>query len=137
MEKNSNLGFCLIANSVDDAKPLLYRITVSHLPGDAPLTIYVGQTKNGSERPFKRYDANVRNMIQGKLPLNGKAFRPVHHDLRAAHYAGHKICVELVRNVDLSTEDILSAERHLQAQHGVEPVGRTERRMLQDDGTLV
>lgn len=134
MEKNSKLGFALVANSVDEAKPLLYRITVASALGAPPLTIYVGQTKNGSKRPFERYDANVRNLLEGKRPLNGKGFRPVHHDLQAAHRAGHEIRVELVRNVDLSAEDILSAERNLQVRYGVEPAGRTERRMLQDDG---
>jgi hypothetical protein len=137
MKKNSKLGFDLIANSVDEAEPLLYRITVAPAPGADPLTIYVGQTINGSKRPFERYDANVRNMLEEKRPLNGKGFRLVHHDLRAAHQAGHKICIELVRNVDLTAEDILSAERQLQAQYGVEPVGRTELRMLRDDGTPI
>ncbi|MGJ7915555.1 hypothetical protein ACI48D_08800 [Massilia sp. LXY-6] len=137
MNKNSKLGFDLIANSVDEAQPLLYRITVVPAPGADLLTIYVGQTINGSKRPFERYDANVRNMLEGKRPLNGKGFRPVHHDLRAAHQAGHKICIELVRNVDLTAEDILSAERQLQARYGVEPVGRTELRVLQDDGAPI
>jgi hypothetical protein len=137
MDKNSKLGFGLIANSVDEAQPLLYRITVASRASAVPLTIYVGQTKNGSKRPFERYDANVRNMLDGKRPLNGKGFRPVHYDLRAAHEAGHKICVELIRNVELSAENILSAERQLQAQYGVELVGRTERRMLLDDGTPI
>lgn len=134
MERSSKLGFSLIANGVDEALPLLYRITVAPTAGADPVTIYVGQTKNGSKRPFERYDANVRNMLDGKRPLNGKSFRPVHHDLKAAHHAGHKICVELIRNVDLTMEDILGAERELQGRYGVEPVGRTERRMLNDDG---
>lgn len=137
MEKNSKLGFILIANSVDETQPLLYRITVASASDAAPLTIYVGQTKNGSKRPFERYDGNVRNMLDGKRPLNGKAFRPVHHDLRAAYRAGHKIRVELIRNVDLSAEDILTAERHLQVRYEVEPLGRTERRMLRDDGSPI
>lgn len=124
MDRSSKLGFSLIANGVDEAQPLLYRITVASALGAAPLTIYVGQTKNGSRRPFDRYDANVRNMLEGKRPLNGKGFRPVHHDLQAAHQAGKKICVELIRNVDLLVEDILSAERHIQGQYGVEPVSR-------------
>ena len=72
MGKNSKLGFGLIANSVDETQPLLYRITVALESGAAPRTIYVGQTKNGSKRPFERYDANVRNMVDGKRPLNGK-----------------------------------------------------------------
>ena len=137
MEKNSKLGFGLNANTVDEAQPLLYRITVASESSVDPLTIYVGQTKNGSKRPFERYDANVRNMLEGKRPLNGKGFRPIHYDLRAAHQAGHKICVELIRNVDLSVENILSAEQHLQVRYGVEPAGRIERRMLQDDGAPV
>ena len=137
MGTNSKLGFGLIANGVDEALPLLYRITVAPTACANSVTIYVGQTKNGSKRPFERYDANVRNMLDGKRPLNGKGFRPVHHDLRAAHQAGHRICVELIRNVELTTEDILVAERQLQMHYGVEPVGRAERRMLKDDGVPV
>ena len=115
----------------------MYRITVALESGAAPRTIYVGQTKNGSKRPFERYDANVRNMVIGKRPLNGKGFRPVQHDLRAAPQAGHRICTELIRSVDLSVENILSAERDLQELYGVELVGRTERRMLQDNGAPI
>jgi hypothetical protein len=36
MKKNSKLGFGLIANSVDEAQPLLYRITVASASGVAP-----------------------------------------------------------------------------------------------------
>lgn len=36
MEKNSKLGFGLIANTVNEAQPLLYRITVASAPSAAP-----------------------------------------------------------------------------------------------------
>lgn len=57
MNKNSKLGFDLIANSVDEAQPLLYRITVVPAPGADLLTIYVGQTVGNP--PTKRARSEV------------------------------------------------------------------------------
>lgn len=132
----SKLGFALEENGVDTTLPLLYRIVTEAAPG-SPRTIYVGQSKNGCGRPFQRYDLNVRRLLDGKPPLNGKQYRPVIFDLQAAHSAGHKISIELVRNVDLSIERITTAERQLQAQYGVAPPDKIERRMLRDDGKPV
>lgn len=137
MNKKSKLGFALITNTVDPTAPLLYRIWTESGLNALATTIYVGQTRNGSGRPFHRYDLNLRRLLAGKPPLNNNQYRPVIHDLRVAHAAGHKICIELVRNVDLSSERITAAERQLQGQLGVLPVGKTERRMLNDDGTPI
>jgi hypothetical protein len=134
MYKTSKLGFTLIPNMVDTNAPLLYCIWTKPGPGALATTIYVGQTRNGCGRPFQRYDFNLRRLLSGKPPLNGKQYRPVIYDLRAAYAAGHEIAVELVRNVDLAIERITDAERQLQEQLGVEPVGKTERRMLTDEG---
>jgi hypothetical protein len=131
----SKLGFALIPNTVDMEAPLLYRICAQPGPDTVATTIYVGQTRNGCGRPFQRYDLNLRRLLAGKPPLNGKQYRPVIYDLRAAYTAEHKIHIELVRNVDLSFERITDAERQLQEHLGVSPIGRTERRMLNDDGT--
>jgi len=134
MNNASKLGFALIANMVDTKAPLLYRISTEPGPNASLTTIYVGQTRNGCGRPFRRYDLNLRRLLAGKPPLNGKQYRPVIYDLRAAYTAGHRILIELVRNVDLSFEHITDAERQLQQEDGVEPIGKTERRMLNDDG---
>jgi hypothetical protein len=135
MNETSKLGFTLVSNTVDTKAPLLYRIWTQPGPDVLATTIYVGQTRNGYGRPFQRYDLNLRRLLAGKPPLNGKQYRPVIYDLRAAYTAGHKIHIELVRNVDLSFERITYAERQLQQQLGVEPIGKTERRMLNDDGS--
>jgi hypothetical protein len=137
LKTTSKLGFALLANDVDITAPLLYRILVKG-SGDAnATTIYVGQTVNGCGRPFDRYDLNLRRLLHEKPPLNGRAYRPVHFDLRAAYAAGHEISIDLVRNVDLLTERIAEAERDLQAQFGVEPNRKGERRVLDDDGMLL
>jgi hypothetical protein len=44
------------------------------------------------------------------------------------------VSVELVRNVDLSFECITDAERQLKEEQEVEPIEKTERRMLNDRG---
>lgn len=134
MNETSKLGFALIPNTVDTKAPLLYRIWTEAGPDKLATTIYVGQTRNGCGRPFQRYDLNLRRPLAGKPPLNGKQYRPVIYDLRAAYTAGHKIHIELVRNVDLSFERITDAERQLQEQFGVESIGKMERRMLNDEG---
>jgi hypothetical protein len=134
MKTTSKLGFALLANDVDIATPLLYRIHVQTSLDTDCTTIYVGQTLNGCGRPFNRYDLNLRRLLDAKPPLNGKAYRPVHYDLRAAYAAGHRISIELVRNVDLMTERITEAERHLQEQFGVKPDRKLETRMLDDYG---
>lgn len=45
VEKNSKLGFALIANSVDEAQPLLYRITVASVSGAAPSRFTLAKRK--------------------------------------------------------------------------------------------
>lgn len=137
MNKTSKLGFALITNTVDPTGPLLYRIWTESGSNALATTIYVGQTRNGCGRPFQRYDLNLRRLLAGKPPLNGDRYRPVIHDLRVAHAAGHKISIELVRNVDLSSERITAAEQQLQEQLGVRLIAKTERRMLNDDGTPI
>jgi hypothetical protein len=133
----SKLGFSLVANNVDTTAPLLYRVLVQSSPDAETKTIYVGQTRNGCGRPFQRYDLNLRRLLAGKPPLNGKTYRPVHYDFRAAYSAGHRISIELVRNVDITTERITDVERQLQEQLGVEPLGKVQRRMLNDNGTPI
>jgi hypothetical protein len=130
----SKLGFSLVANNVNTMAPLLYRVLVQLSPAAETKTIYVGQTRNGCGCPFQRYDLNMRRLLAGKPPLNGKTYRPVHYDLRAVYTGGHRISIELVRNVDITIERITDAERQLQEQLGVEPVGKVERRMLNDNG---
>lgn len=129
--KTSKLGFRLDENGVDTSAPLLYRIWVRSKSNGIATTIYVGQTKNGSNRPFTRYDLNVRRLIDGKPALNGSRYRPVHLDILAAHRGRHEITIELVRNVDLSAERITDAERSLQFEYGL--TGE-EHRLLTDSG---
>ena len=103
MERNSSamqlnksaLGFRLDSGSVNPAKPLLYRIWTKANEHSDETTIYVGQTATGFGRPFSRYDLNIRRLIDGKGPLNGRRFRSVHLDMHAAHRAGHLIGVDL------------------------------------------
>lgn len=128
----SALGFVCVVNGVDKSAPLLYRIsTVDEETGESHV-IYVGQSSNGASRPFYRYDANIRNKIDGKPPLNGSRFRPVHEDLHAAYRSKRNVTIELVRNVDPSAEDILRAEAALQRECGIDPGSQARR--LTDDG---
>lgn len=129
--KTSKLGFRLEENGVDPRAPLLYRIWVQSKSNCVATTLYVGQTKNGSKRPFTRYDLNVRRLLKGKPALNGRGYRPVHMDLLAAHRLRHEITIELVHNIDLSTERITDAERRLQSEYGLTD---GERRRLTDSG---
>ena len=134
----SKLGFNLQTNGLGIEDALLYRIYVRDKENSGVTTIYVGQTKNGMSRPFQRYDLNIRRLLDGKPPLNGKQYRPVHYDLKAAYLAGHEITVELVRNVDIAIEKILDAEHELQCLHNVQPLRRgTEQRQLTDEGKPV
>jgi hypothetical protein len=133
--KLSKLGFNLQTNNLDIDGALLYRIYVQDKENGAITTIYVGQTKNGMNRPFQRYDLNIHRLLEDKPPLNGKQYRPVHYDLKAAHLAGHQITIELLRNVDLANEVILDAELEMQRLYGVEPIIKTkEMRKLSDLG---
>ncbi|RYZ84372.1 MAG: hypothetical protein EOP06_18185 [Proteobacteria bacterium] len=130
--KLTELGFHCVAGDVDVAAPLLYRIlTVDGETGEAHV-IYVGKSNKGSARPFRRYDANIRNMIEGKPPLNGVRFRPVHEDLYVAYRSDRKVVIELVRNVDPEVESVLDAEASLQRSYNIDP--RRPKRRLTDDG---
>ena len=133
--KLTELGFHCAVNDVDVTAPLLYRIlTVDGETGEAHV-IYVGKSNKGATRPFRRYDANIRNMIVGKPPLNGVRFRPVHEDLYAAYLSDRKVIIELVRNVDPEIESVLDAEASLQRSYNIDP--RRPTRRLTDDGRPV
>ncbi|WP_194725446.1 hypothetical protein [Noviherbaspirillum malthae] len=132
--KPTKLGFERVDNGVDKNAPLLYQILVTFRETGEVKTIYVGKSENGAGRPYQRYDANIRRKIAGLPPLNGSRYRPVHHDLHAAYSAGHRVSIELVRNVDLSNESILAAEASLQRQHNLKPLAGQEARQLNDMG---
>jgi hypothetical protein len=122
------MGFIRNVNGVDQCSALLYRIWVRRQPDGPQDTFYVGQSTPGSERPFYRYDLNLRRMIAGKPPLNGKRYRKVIYDLRAAYQAGFQIGIELVCSIDTARMSIGKAERRLQELLGL--VRKT--RMLDD-----
>lgn len=121
------LGFVCVTNEVNKHAPLLYRILTVYENTNKSYVVYVGQSKDAAN-PFYRYDANIRNKIEGKPPLSGSRFRPVHEDLHAAHTAKQKVIIELVRNVDPNVEDIVQAKATLQQHCGIDP-GRLGRRL--------
>lgn len=121
------LGFVCVTNDVDTRAPLLYRIFTEGDETTDRYVIYVGKSKDASA-PFYRYDANIRNKIKGKPPLNGTGFRPVHEDLHAAYRARQEVTIELVRNVDSAVESPAQARAALQQSCGIGP-GRLRRRL--------
>ena len=121
------LGFVCVTNDVDEHSPLLYRILTGDDGAADHYVIYVGKSKDASI-PFYRHDANIRNKIEGKPPVNGTGFRPVHEDLHAAYRAKQKVTIELVRNVDSAIESPSQAKAALQQSCGIGP-GRLGRRL--------
>lgn len=115
--RRSKLGFELHSGDVLVKEPLLYIIEVVDKTTGEIEVIYVGKSNHGSSRPFTAYDNNIRRMIAGDPPRNGKEFRPIHQRLFDAHQAGHNVCIRLVKNVP--TDTILIEERLLQGHYGL------------------
>jgi hypothetical protein len=124
------LGFDKRANQVHPKQPLLYLIYAELAPSGGKHVLYVGKCSRGARRPFRRYERNIARKIAELPPLNGKKYRPIHEDLHIAYKAGHHIVIELVRNVDRSTENLGFAEKQLQRHYGV----RDAERRLSDVG---
>ena len=126
-DRPTKLGFQRNANGVDTRAPLIYRLWLRPLGGDEVI-FYVGLARN-KERPYTRYDLNVRDFIAGKPPMNGSGeSRPVIRDLVAAHKAGHHIGIELIRNVP-DRAQIEDVEKEWQGFYGL----RNKIRMLDDE----
>ncbi|MBB2918319.1 hypothetical protein [Cupriavidus alkaliphilus] len=115
--RKSKLGFELHPGDVVPNEPLLYLIEVIDGSTGEIDVVYVGKSNRGSSRPFTAYDNNIRRMIAGDPPRNGKEFRPIHHRLFDAYHAGQRVCIRLVKNVPADT--ILIEERLLQIHYGL------------------
>lgn len=129
MGKNS----LLIDNGLDRNSPLIYKIMVTNIRTGEVKPIYVGKSDRGSSRPFTRYDANIRRKLAGLPPLNGKMYRPIHCDLEAACGAGHRIGIELIKNVLGTSKDVLSEEHAYQDRLEL----KGEARRLSDSGEFL
>ena len=115
--KRSKLGFELHSGDVLAKQPLLYLIEVVDKATGEIEVVYVGKSNRGSSRPFTAYDNNIRRIIAGDPPRNGKEFRPIHRQLFDAYQAGYSVCIRLVKNVPADT--ILIEERRLQNHYGL------------------
>jgi hypothetical protein len=95
MDQKMKFEFRDNCDRVNPDEPLLYRIAI----GDS--RYYIGFSRS-AEHPKKRYEMNVRNLMDGK-PYHGKnmldGYRQIHRALAAASEQQETIVIELLRNV--------------------------------------
>lgn len=116
--KSKILSFEVVnLENLDTKKPIIYMWTI-HDKNDSLIGVYVGKSKDGAERPLKRYKANVKKMVEGK-PYKKKypdRFRQVHHALKNAMQNEHLIKLHFIHSVAID-ENINDEEQRCIKEH--------------------
>lgn len=106
-------------SGVDPTQPLIYLWEIRGSGGEV-LARYVGNAKNGAQRPRLDYRKNVVNILAGKPYRLNKpdGFRAIHRQMADAILAGNTLRLTLLCNIPAG-ESIDAIEQMWQRHYGL------------------